>query len=626
MDIYNGVTVIMPTYRHQAFILRAIKSLLLQTFTNWELIIINDASPDDTESVIKHHLNNPQIRYYRNSENAGLGACLNMGIKLASHNLIAYLPSDDFYYTQHLQNLIDKINAVPNCVLAYTGIKYHTYSSVTSNKTLLANGQVPGFYLQLAQVAHIKNQERWVERDELVTHDLFTMYWSKLLDKGIFAPTSKVTCEWCAHPEQRHKIINQKLGGGLCYYRSYYQVKGPIRFKLPTGTIHNEEEIYTTPAASVPLSGLKILLVGELAYNPDRILAFEEQGHKLYGLWLDKPMFSNFVGPLPFGNVTDISPANWVEEVKKIKPDIIYALLNSETVPFAYRVLTENPDIPFVWHFKEGPTFCQIAGHQNQLMALYSLSDGQIFINDEVKAWFGNYLNLNDDTTLILDGDLPKNNYFKGTRSALLSDFDGQIHTVLPGRPMGIVPDDIAVLAGQKIHVHFYGNYQDVWKDWVNDCMQAAPGYFHVHENCAPDNWVSEFSKYNAGWLHHFKSQNNGELMQTVWDDLNLPARITTLAAAGLPMLQFNNNGHIVASQALLQRYDIGVLYDSFEHAAQLLTDSALMRRLANNVWHHRDEFSFDHHVPGLIAFFNKIIAGKQSNKALHHTYANGSY
>ena len=54
---------------------------------------------------------------------------------------------------------------------------------------------------------------------------------------------------------------------------------------------------------------LKILLVGELAYNAERVLALEERGHKLYGLWTPEPYWWNTVGPLPFGHVEDIPRA-----------------------------------------------------------------------------------------------------------------------------------------------------------------------------------------------------------------------------------------------------------------------------------------------------------------------------
>ena len=51
-----------------------------------------------------------------------------------------------------------------------------------------------------------------------------------------------------------------------------------------------------------------------------------------------------------------------------------------------------------------------------------------------------------------------------------------------------------------------------------------------------PEHWVKEFSQYDAGWLHCFDSRNSGNLLFATWDDLNIPARISVLAAAGLPM------------------------------------------------------------------------------------------
>ena len=58
------VSVIMPTYKHEHFIRRAIASLLAQTFTNWELIIINDGSNDKTEEIIFSFSDN-RIKYYK---------------------------------------------------------------------------------------------------------------------------------------------------------------------------------------------------------------------------------------------------------------------------------------------------------------------------------------------------------------------------------------------------------------------------------------------------------------------------------------------------------------------------------------------------------------------------------
>jgi hypothetical protein len=73
----------------------------------------------------------------------------------------------------------------------------------------------------------------------------------------------------------------------------------------------DEIDIYKSFRKKYPQdkNSLKILLVGELAYNAERIYALEEAGHQLYGLWMTRPTYTlNTVGYLPFGNVEDIPP------------------------------------------------------------------------------------------------------------------------------------------------------------------------------------------------------------------------------------------------------------------------------------------------------------------------------
>ncbi len=120
---------------------------------------------------------------------------------------------------------------------------------------------------------------------------------------------------------------------------------------------------------------------------------------------------------------------------------------------------------------------------------------------------------------------------------------------------------------------------------------------------------MREFSQYDAGWLHVFRSQNGGDIRRADWDDLNIPARAATLAAAGLPMIQFDNGAAIVAAQALARRLGIGVFFDSIEDLARQLHDRAAMAALRERVWQVRDGFCFDLHAPGLVDFFGRVIA-----------------
>jgi hypothetical protein len=356
------------------------------------------------------------------------------------------------------------------------------------------------------------------------------------------------------------------------------------------------------------------LLVGELSYNPERILALEERGHKLYGLWTQDPISLNAVGPLPFGHVEDLPRDNWQKALGKIQPDIIYALLNWQTVPFAYQVLNENPGIPFVWHFKEGPFVCIEKGIWHKLVDLCTLSDGQIYSSSEMLDWFKLVLPQTKhafSNTLILDGDLPKQEWFTENRSPLLSQATGEIHTVVPGRPIGLHPPAVAELAKQHIHLHFYGDFiQELWREWIPKVQQLAPGYLHLHANIDQRYWVKEFSQYDAGWLHFFKSKNQGDLLRANWDDLNYPSRIGALAAAGLPMLQYDNHDSIVAMDRLIRKYDLGFFFTNLEELGDQIHDKQQMNKLRENVYRQRNKFTFDHHADRLISFFRKVVAG----------------
>lgn len=621
MEIYSntadaGITVIMPTYNQGHFIARAITSLKLQSFSNWELIIINDGSTDSTHEIVQPFLLDSRITYLRIEENRGLGESLNLGLIYAKYPLISYLPSDDIYYKEHLSSLLIKLIEDDENVLAYAGMKYYYHDSAAT--VMKQSGfDIDAVPLQLVQVLHQKTEDKWLTRRELVTDNLDFMFWHKLLARGNYVISEQVTCEWVNHRKQRHKLINESMGGGIYLYKHHYNVKHPIVYESTSGNHIDEIEYYKDFRQKFDFNsnnGLKIVLVGELAYNAERIYALEERGHKLYGLWMNEPFAYNTIGPLPFGNVKDISPQNWVEEFKEIKPDIIYALLNYSAVKFIHKVFLQNPGIPFVWHFKEGPFYCRQGGMWNELIDLYSNSDGQIYTNIETYKWFSQFVSHSPDSYYILDGDLPKKNWFVDDRSPLLSDIDGELHTVVPGRPFGLVPEDIAELANQKIHMHFYGDAQQrLFREWIIMAEALAPGYLHIHPNCDQQNWVKEFSQYDAGWLHFFESENNGEIMQVEWNDLNYPARMATLAAAGLPMLQKDNTGHMVATQSITRRLDMGVFFNSFAELGSMLKNKDKMKQVRQNVWDNRFIFSFDYHADDLIQFFRKVISQKNA-------------
>lgn len=97
------VSIIMPAYNVGQFILDSITSVLQQTFTQWELIIIDDCSTDETVKIIEGFKSDPRIILVKNGENLGGAGSRNKGIKLAKGRYIAFLDSDDLWGRKKLE-------------------------------------------------------------------------------------------------------------------------------------------------------------------------------------------------------------------------------------------------------------------------------------------------------------------------------------------------------------------------------------------------------------------------------------------------------------------------------------------------------------------------------------------
>src|SRR6187549_2209978 len=95
------ISIITPTYNREQLVQTTIKSIQAQTFTDWELIIVDDGSTDNTESAIQPFLQDPRISYVKKA-NSGQAASLNVGVSHAKGEFITFLDSDDEAYPEWL--------------------------------------------------------------------------------------------------------------------------------------------------------------------------------------------------------------------------------------------------------------------------------------------------------------------------------------------------------------------------------------------------------------------------------------------------------------------------------------------------------------------------------------------
>jgi glycosyltransferase involved in cell wall biosynthesis len=104
-EVNPKVTVIIPTYNRAHLIKRAIKSVLNQTFQDFEIIVVDDGSTDNTEEVVKS-FNDLRIKYIKHQKNLGASAARNTGIKNSKGEYIAFLDSDDEWLSEKLERQI----------------------------------------------------------------------------------------------------------------------------------------------------------------------------------------------------------------------------------------------------------------------------------------------------------------------------------------------------------------------------------------------------------------------------------------------------------------------------------------------------------------------------------------
>ena len=102
------VSVIMPAYNAEPFIEEAIASVIAQTVADWELIVIDDCSTDDTVQIVSAFVRqDPRIQLLTNASNMGVAKTRNRGLDLCRGQYVAFIDSDDVWHSHKLEKQLD---------------------------------------------------------------------------------------------------------------------------------------------------------------------------------------------------------------------------------------------------------------------------------------------------------------------------------------------------------------------------------------------------------------------------------------------------------------------------------------------------------------------------------------
>lgn len=111
------VSVVVPTYNYAHFLDEALQSVLQQSFQDFELIIVDNNSTDNTDSVVEKYLHDPRLRYQKNEHNLGLSGNWNCCLKLAQGEYIKFLCADDKFHPQILERFVQILDEHPNVAI-----------------------------------------------------------------------------------------------------------------------------------------------------------------------------------------------------------------------------------------------------------------------------------------------------------------------------------------------------------------------------------------------------------------------------------------------------------------------------------------------------------------------------
>ena len=136
------VSVITPMYNCEKFISETIESVLNQTYTNWEMIIIDDCSTDKSKEIAKQYIErDKRIRLIELKENSGAAVARNKGIEVSSGRFIAFLDGDDLWESNKLEKQIQFMTE-KNIGFSFTSYRVISETGIDLNKTVMVPNEI----------------------------------------------------------------------------------------------------------------------------------------------------------------------------------------------------------------------------------------------------------------------------------------------------------------------------------------------------------------------------------------------------------------------------------------------------------------------------------------------------
>jgi teichuronic acid biosynthesis glycosyltransferase TuaG len=201
-DFDQLVSIITPCYNSSAYIQQTIESVINQTYTNWEMIIVDDCSTDNSKDIIDFFCQcDKRIKYLKTEFSSGSPTLpRNIGIDNSNGRYIAFLDSDDLWYSNKLEIQLNYFND-PKVALVYTNYEKISENGISKNRVIIAPDMVNYNILLRGNViacctcmydTHLIGKNYFTKQG----HEDYAL-WLKILRKGFIAKnTGQVSAKY----------------------------------------------------------------------------------------------------------------------------------------------------------------------------------------------------------------------------------------------------------------------------------------------------------------------------------------------------------------------------------------------------------------------------------------------
>lgn len=285
------VSIIMPVYNGSMFLKSAIESILQQTYICFELVIINDGSTDESESII-HSFSDQRILYIHHKNNMGLVAALNSGISAASGKYIARMDQDDLSLPDRIGAQFEFMEQHDKVVLLGTQLQVlwdnkisHMYKKNDELKTSLLVGSSFAHPTVMMRASTI--EEHNIRYEEAYLHAEDYGFWSQISQYGEVHNLNQVGLLYRKHSNQYTRVFTEQMKKATRRIRKDYTVRlgltlTDVEFSLLNSIAEKtylEEESFDIKEAAN--------LLNMLVYNlPNLGLNKKSVEKVIYSLWL----------------------------------------------------------------------------------------------------------------------------------------------------------------------------------------------------------------------------------------------------------------------------------------------------------------------------------------------------